>query len=43
MDNSNALPLGSAAAPAKERTTASRIKSIFSGSVSPSPIERGRG
>jgi MHS family alpha-ketoglutarate permease-like MFS transporter len=33
MDNSNALPLGSAAAPAKERTTASRIKSIFSGSV----------
>ena len=33
MDNSNALPLGSAATPAKERTTASRIKSIFSGSV----------
>lgn len=33
MDNSNALPLGSAAAPATERTTASRIKSIFSGSV----------
>ena len=33
MDNSNALPLGSAAAPAKERTTSSRIKSIFSGSV----------
>jgi MHS family alpha-ketoglutarate permease-like MFS transporter len=33
MDNSNALPLGSAAVPAKERTTASRIKSIFSGSV----------
>ena len=33
MDNSNALPLGSAAAPTKERTTSSRIKSIFSGSV----------
>jgi MHS family alpha-ketoglutarate permease-like MFS transporter len=33
MDNSQTLPLGSAAAPAKERTTASRIKSIFSGSV----------
>ena len=33
MDNSNTLPLGSAAAPAKERTTTSRIKSIFSGSV----------
>ncbi|MEO8645603.1 MAG: alpha-ketoglutarate permease, partial [Pseudomonas sp.] len=33
MDNSQALPLGSAASPAKERTTASRIKSIFSGSV----------
>ena len=33
MDNSNSLPLGSAAAPAKERTTSSRIKSIFSGSV----------
>src|SRR5471030_2207896 len=33
MDNSNALPLGSAVAPAKERTTSSRIKSIFSGSV----------
>jgi MHS family alpha-ketoglutarate permease-like MFS transporter len=33
MDNSNALPLGSAAVPAQERTTASRIKSIFSGSV----------
>jgi MHS family alpha-ketoglutarate permease-like MFS transporter len=33
MDNSNTLPLGSAAAPAKERTTSSRIKSIFSGSV----------
>ena len=33
MDNSNTLPLGSAVAPAKERTTASRIKSIFSGSV----------
>jgi len=33
MDNSNALPLGSAAVPVKEKTTASRIKSIFSGSV----------
>jgi MHS family alpha-ketoglutarate permease-like MFS transporter len=33
MDNSNTLPLGSAVAPAKERTTASRIKSIFSGSI----------
>jgi MHS family alpha-ketoglutarate permease-like MFS transporter len=33
MDNSNTLPLGSAAVPAKARTTASRIKSIFSGSV----------
>src|SRR5476651_1562597 len=33
MDNSNTLPLGSAAAPAKERTTSSRLKSIFSGSV----------
>ncbi|BBP78845.1 MFS transporter [Pseudomonas gingeri NCPPB 3146 = LMG 5327] len=33
MDNSSTLPLGSAAAPAKERTTSSRLKSIFSGSV----------
>ena len=33
MDNSNSLPLGSAAAPAQARTTSSRIKSIFSGSV----------
>ncbi|AMS16409.1 MULTISPECIES: MFS transporter [Pseudomonas] len=33
MDNSQTLPLGSAAAPAKEKTTASRLKSIFSGSV----------
>ncbi|WP_338525903.1 MFS transporter [Pseudomonas batumici] len=33
MDNSTTLPLGSAAAPAKERTTSSRLKSIFSGSV----------
>ena len=33
MDNSNTLPLGSAAAPAQVRTTSSRIKSIFSGSV----------
>ncbi|AVO60854.1 MFS transporter [Pseudomonas chlororaphis] len=33
MDNSQTLPLGAAAAPAKEKTTASRLKSIFSGSV----------
>ncbi|MPQ67220.1 MULTISPECIES: MFS transporter [unclassified Pseudomonas] len=33
MENSSTLPLGSAAAPAKERTTSSRLKSIFSGSV----------
>ncbi|WP_248745103.1 MFS transporter [Pseudomonas sp. MWU12-2037] len=33
MENSTTLPLGSAAAPAKERTTSSRLKSIFSGSV----------
>ncbi|WP_248799790.1 MFS transporter [Pseudomonas sp. MWU13-2105] len=33
MDNSATLPLGSAAVPAKERTTSSRLKSIFSGSV----------
>ncbi|WP_296250393.1 MFS transporter [Pseudomonas sp. UBA4194] len=33
MDNSNTLPVGSAAAPAKVRTTSSRLKSIFSGSV----------
>jgi len=33
MDNSTTLSLGSAAAPAKERTTSSRLKSIFSGSV----------
>ncbi|SDZ20681.1 MFS transporter [Pseudomonas sp. NFIX28] len=33
MDNSQTLPLGSAAAPAKEKSTASRLKSIFSGSV----------
>ncbi|KPA88443.1 arabinose efflux permease family protein [Pseudomonas asplenii] len=33
MDNSTTLPLGSAVAPAQERTTASRLKSIFSGSV----------
>ena len=33
MDNSNTLPLGSAAVAAQPRTTASRIKSIFSGSV----------
>ncbi|WP_017905987.1 MFS transporter [Pseudomonas asplenii] len=33
MDNSTTLPLGSAAVPTQERTTASRLKSIFSGSV----------
>src|SRR5471032_322546 len=33
MDNSNTLPLGAAAVLAKPRTTTSRIKSIFSGSV----------
>ncbi|AMB85936.1 MFS transporter [Pseudomonas agarici] len=33
MDNSSTLPLGSATAPAQERTTSSRLKSIFSGSV----------
>ncbi len=33
MDNSTTLPQGSAVAPAKERTTSSRLKSIFSGSV----------
>ncbi|NBF02906.1 MFS transporter [Pseudomonas sp. Fl5BN2] len=33
MDISNTLPAGSAAVPAKEKTTASRLKSIFSGSV----------
>jgi MHS family alpha-ketoglutarate permease-like MFS transporter len=33
MDNSNTLPVGTAAAPAKVRTTSSRLKSIFSGSV----------
>ncbi|WOE78283.1 MFS transporter [Pseudomonas protegens] len=33
MDISNTLPAGSAAAPAQEKTTASRLKSIFSGSV----------
>ncbi|WP_025126755.1 MFS transporter [Pseudomonas sp. PH1b] len=33
MDISNTLPAGSTAAPAKEKTTASRLKSIFSGSV----------
>ena len=33
MDNSNTLPAGSAAVPAKTRTTSSRIRSIFSGSV----------
>src|SRR5471032_1496625 len=33
MEISNALPTGSAGAPAKERSTSSRIKSIFSGSV----------
>ncbi|KTC37478.1 MAG: MFS transporter [Pseudomonas sp.] len=33
MDISNTLPAGSAVAPAQEKTTASRLKSIFSGSV----------
>ena len=33
MNISNTLPAGSAAAPATEKTTASRLKSIFSGSV----------
>lgn len=33
MDISNTLPAGSADAPATEKTTASRLKSIFSGSV----------
>ncbi|KAF0865107.1 MFS transporter [Pseudomonas sp. LD120] len=33
MDISNTLPAGSAAAPAQEKTTAGRLKSIFSGSV----------
>ncbi|ROL72940.1 alpha-ketoglutarate permease [Pseudomonas protegens] len=33
MDISNTLPAGSAAAPTQEKTTASRLKSIFSGSV----------
>ncbi|WP_447593321.1 MFS transporter [Aquipseudomonas campi] len=33
MDNSQSVTLGMAVAPAKEKTTASRLKSIFSGSV----------
>ena len=33
MDNSSTLPAGSASASPKEKTTSSRIKSIFSGSV----------
>ncbi len=33
MDNSNTLPAGATAATAPPRTTASRVKSIFSGSV----------
>ncbi|OZY49037.1 MFS transporter [Pseudomonas lundensis] len=33
MDNSNTLPAGSVPATPKEKTTSSRIKSIFSGSV----------
>lgn len=33
MDNSNTLPAGASAASASPRTTASRVKSIFSGSV----------
>lgn len=33
MDNATSLPTGAAVAPAAERTTASRLKSIFSGSI----------
>ncbi|AZC20340.1 MFS transporter [Pseudomonas sp. CMR5c] len=33
MDISNTLPAGSAAVPTQEKTTASRLKSIFSGSI----------
>ena len=33
MDNSSSLPAGAAAAPAAAKTTSSRLKSIFSGSV----------
>ncbi|WP_409299297.1 MFS transporter [Pseudomonas sp. KCJK8993] len=33
MDISNTLPAGSAAVPAQDKTTASRLKSIFSGSI----------
>lgn len=33
MDNSTTLPAGAAASPAVEKTTTSRLKSIFSGSV----------
>ncbi|MBC2655891.1 MFS transporter [Pseudomonas sp. MSSRFD41] len=33
MDISNTLPAGSAAMPAQDKTTASRLKSIFSGSI----------
>ena len=33
MDNSSTLPAGSVSAAPKEKTTSSRIKSIFSGSV----------
>ncbi|MCU7650567.1 MFS transporter [Pseudomonas piscis] len=33
MDISNTLPAGPAAVPAQEKTTASRLKSIFSGSI----------
>jgi len=33
MDNATSLPAGAATAPATEKTTASRLKSIFSGSI----------
>ena len=33
MDNATSLPTGAAIAPAAEKTTASRLKSIFSGSI----------
>ncbi|WP_312817978.1 MFS transporter, partial [Pseudomonas sp.] len=33
MDNATSLPAGAAVTPAAEKTTASRLKSIFSGSI----------
>ena len=33
MDNATSLPAGASTAPATENTTASRLKSIFSGSI----------